>query len=161
MAFEAITTQEQLEAVLKERLERERAKYQGYDEYKAKAAELDALKGKDLEGKLQDLEKQLKAEKEGRAADAQALQETKAKLQTAEQSALRARVAQEAKLPYELADRLKGATEEELKKDAESLKGLLGHQGGEPMGTRETRKTPDAKDAALTALHDSLFGGKD
>ena len=41
MAFEAITTQEQLEGVIKDRLEREREKFAGFEDYKKKAGEYD------------------------------------------------------------------------------------------------------------------------
>ena len=42
-SFEPITSQEQLNALLGERLSRERAKYADYDDLKAKAGELDKL----------------------------------------------------------------------------------------------------------------------
>lgn len=48
-----------------------------------------------------------------------------AKLEAAQTEALRERVARRFSLPDALADRLRGATEEELTADAESLKGLI------------------------------------
>lgn len=41
--FKAITSQEELNAVLKDRLERERAKFSDYKDLKSKAAQLDSL----------------------------------------------------------------------------------------------------------------------
>lgn len=43
-AFTPIASQAELDRIVGERLARERAKYAGFSEYKAKAAELDALK---------------------------------------------------------------------------------------------------------------------
>ena len=55
--FKQITTQEELDAVIRDRLKRERAKaaekYADYDDLKAKAAELDQLR----ESQKSDLEK--------------------------------------------------------------------------------------------------------
>lgn len=42
--FKAITTQEELNAVIKDRIDRERAKFSDYKDVKAKAAELDDIK---------------------------------------------------------------------------------------------------------------------
>lgn len=46
MAFEPITTQEQLDKVIGERIAGVKAKYEGFDDYKKKAEDYDALKEK-------------------------------------------------------------------------------------------------------------------
>ena len=46
MAFEAITTQEQFDEAIRERLNREKEKYSGFEEYKKKAEDYDGLKEK-------------------------------------------------------------------------------------------------------------------
>ena len=56
--FEPITSQAQLDEIIKARITRERAKYAGYEEFKAKAGEFDKYKattGAELETAKQQL----------------------------------------------------------------------------------------------------------
>ena len=107
--------------IAKEKAEIQR-KFSDYDALKAKATQLDELK----QAELTELEKaqQIIAAKDAelaaakQAADAERL------------NALRLRVGQEAGLPSLMSSRLQGATEEELKADAEAIKGILGVNGG-------------------------------
>ena len=52
------------------------------------------------------------------------------KAEVAETSLLKMKIANEKKLPLELADRLVGSNEDELKADADNLSGILKPQGG-------------------------------
>lgn len=156
MAFEAITTQEQLESVLKERLEREKAKYARFEEYKAAAQELEALKGKHYEDQIKDLQGKLADAQEAAKGHQTALEEANARAKTAEGKLLRSTVALEKHLPPELADRLKGETREELLSDAESLAKLMG-AGPAPMAMGEPRPGKDqVLDSAFAALSGQL-----
>ena len=115
--FKAIETQEALDAIIKNRLERNTKsvtesvtaevakKYEGYispDDAKKSADQIAALteKLKESETKIADLT---------------------AKNSAYEISSAKLKIAQETGLPIELAERLSGTTEEELRKDAETL----------------------------------------
>lgn len=109
--FTPITSQEELDKVLGRRLDRERAKFQDYDQLKADAAELK---------KIRDGEKtELQREKEAREA-------AEARAQKAEFSALRAEVAREKGVP---AASITGTTKEELEASADELLAWRGDSG--------------------------------
>lgn len=101
MDFEPITTQEKLDEILTA----ERAKFEGYAspenvaDYEARIKSLTAKASK-LEAANAELDKANKAH---------------------ELNALKTKVARESGLRYELADRLSGTTEEELRADAQKL----------------------------------------
>jgi len=120
-------TQADVDRIVQERLNREKAKYADYEDLKAENA---ALKAKIAE-----------AETAGKAATLDTLKQ---------------KVVTDLKLPPSLAGRLQGATEEELKADGAKLLKELGPRepvggGGQPPGdvkkplTREAVKkmTPD------------------
>ena len=109
--FKAIETQEALDAVIKDRLARNTRtvtdevtkKFEGWispDDAKKSADQITQLTAKvaELTQQITDLT---------------------AKNTAAELGALRTRIAHETGLPFELADRLNGSTEEEIRKDAE------------------------------------------
>ena len=119
--FKAIETQEALDAIIRNRLERNTKsvtesvtaeitkKYEGYlspDDAKKSADQISALteKLKESETKIAELT---------------------AKNSAYEIASVKTKIAQEAGLPIELAERLSGSTEEELKKDAETLAKLV------------------------------------
>ncbi len=115
--FKAIETQEALDAIIKSRLERNTRsvteevtkKFEGYlspDDVKKHTDQIEALnaKLKESETKIADLT---------------------AKNSAYEAASVKAKIAQEAGLPLELASRLSGSTEEELKKDAQALAELV------------------------------------
>ena len=109
--FTPITSQDELDKVLGKRLDRERAKFQDYDQLKADAAELK---------KIRDGEKtELQREKEAREA-------AEARAQKAEFSALRAEVAREKGVP---AASITGTTKEELEASADELLAWRGDAG--------------------------------
>lgn len=87
---------------------------------------------RDAEARLKDFEDRDKTELEKlteRADDAEK------RAAAAEVELLRARVASEAGLPTELAARLHGDTEDEMRADAEQLVKLVPNQGGPPPGS--------------------------
>lgn len=101
MDFEPITTQEKLD----ELLAAERAKFEGYASPENVASYEERIKT--LTAKAAKLEK--------------SNGELTAKNQAHELNALKNKVARESGLRYELADRLAGTTEEELRADAQKL----------------------------------------
>ena len=131
--FKAITTQEELDAVIKDRLARNTKtvtdevakKYEGYISPQDVAA-----KTKELTDKLDALTAQA-AEKDKSIAD------LTSKNQSYELRALKAKIAHEKNIPYELAERLSGATEEEIAKDADQLAGFVRKQPAAPLHSND------------------------
>ncbi|AXQ53030.1 scaffolding protein [Mycobacterium phage Rando14] len=96
-------TQAELDRIINERLDRERSKYAGFDEFKSKAEQFDAIK----EGEKTELQR----EREAREA-------AEKRAEKAEFTALRDRIATTKGVP---AASLTGTTEEELAASADAL----------------------------------------
>ena len=151
--FKVINTQEEFDAAIQQRLDRERAKYSDYETLQEKARRYDELAAKDYEKTLADVRSQLNA------ANGK-VKELTGRAEQAEAQLLKGRVAHEYRLPFELADRLSGSTEDELRKDAETLSRYMGQARTAPLASTEP-VAEDANKAALrTALHNlNLTGG--
>lgn len=137
MSFEPIDTQEKFDSAISERLRREREtiakRYADYDELKTKVST--------YEQQIADMTKAA-----GEAAEKYAALQSKVK--DYETARSRARIAHETGLPFELADRLTGSTEEEIRKDAESLSRFIGKGRAAPLRSPE-EPPADSKAAAL------------
>jgi len=126
-------TQAELEAIIADRLKREREKYKDYSDLKKAAEEYQKLKESQmseqekLQAKLAEYERKL-LEKEREAAEAKI-------------EGLKLKVLDSMGLPKAWADRIFGTTEEEIKKDAEELKKLLGIQTKVGGGTNPAGAT--------------------
>lgn len=121
--FKAINTQEEFDAAIKDRLDREKAKFADYEELKKKAGEADGYR-KQLEtatAKIGDLETAAKESAETLANHAKEVSELTERATKAERSLLRRKIAEENHIPTSLADRLAGETEEDLRKDAKTF----------------------------------------
>ena len=83
------------------------------------------------------------------------LAERDAKIKGYETASVKTRIAHEVGLPYELSGRLSGDTEDDIRKDAESLVGLIGkgHQTA-PLASSET--TEDKVKTAVKQLSEKL-----
>ena len=150
MAFEPITinTQEELDKMFAERVERakkaEAAKYEGFEDFKTKANKYDEdIKAKDalIEQKETEL-----------AAKNKDIEDFKAKIAKYENDALRTKIASEFGLAPELAGRLNGATEDELKKDAQTLQQIIGARKSAPLADPEPSKKADDDDSYKNLL---------
>ena len=111
--FKPITTQEEFDAAIKERLSREKAKYSDYDQLKSRVTE--------LETENVDLKSTIEANNQSKADADKQLEEMQNQISNYETASLRTRVALQYGLPYDLADRLQGTDEESFKADAERL----------------------------------------
>lgn len=111
-------TQADLDRIVGERLARERAKFAGYDDYKAKAEKYDAAQQADMT-ELQRAQAALDEVKADRDA-------ARIELTVAQHDALRARVAAAKGVP---AHRISGDTEDELNADADAYlaEGVAAH----------------------------------
>ena len=139
--FKIIETQEELDAVIKARLSREREKYAGYEDLKKQLADFEA-KETTYQNTINDLktrEAEFVSQNESLSGEL-----TKTKLQTAKQ-----RIATEYGLPLDLAERLQGDDEDGFKADAERLASyLVPKQPTPPMKSNE----PVIKDEKTNAL---------
>lgn len=115
--FTPINTQEEFDAAIKSRLERERAtiskKYEDYDQIKTDFETLTNEKSSWEKSEQEKTDKITSLEKQ--------LTEANTKAAGLEMENLRTQVAIDKGLPMSLRGRLNGATKEELEKDADSL----------------------------------------
>ena len=111
--FKPITTQEEFDNAIKERLAREKSKYSDYDQLKSRVTE--------LEEENVDLKSTIEANRQSKADADKQLEDMQKQISNYETASLRTRVALQHGLPYDLADRLQGTDEESFKADAERL----------------------------------------
>lgn len=129
--FEVITTQEQFNARLGERLKRES------DKYSKQIEELTA-KNTEYESQMTALRNQLDEANKLVANHKSELEERDKKIKAYEASSVKMRIAREIGLPYELAERLSGDTEDAIRTDAETLKGYFSTPKVQPLATTES-----------------------
>lgn len=143
--FTAITTQEEFDARLGERLRREREKVtkEVEEQYKGFVSKEDHEKAvNDLNGKLQ--------------AKTDEVNVLNVKVRTYENDSVKTRVAHEVGLPYGMASRLSGEDEKAIRADAESLVKLMGiGKGGAPAAITEPLGSGGEK-AAYQALLNTM-----
>ena len=160
--FKVIETQEEFDKAIKARLaQKDRELEEKYKDYLSpeQAEELKADFGKQLE----DANKLVKEANDKLKNYDTTVSELTKRAETAEVSLLKNRVANENKLPLELADRLIGSTEEELKADAEKLSGILKpnnepplHIGGTTPKVSGNNNTTDGMAELLAAVNAQL-----
>ena len=145
--FKPIETQEALDAILKDRLDRQKKSVTDEikKQYEGWISPEDAKKSTDeiaaLTGKLSDSEK--------------TIADLTAKNSAYEISSVKMKIAHETGLPYELAERLSGSTEDEIRKDAETLSQFTTQAQATPSFTSEP-PVGNSTDAAFRALAQSL-----
>ena len=115
--FKSITTQEEFDAAIKERLSREKAKYSDYDQLKSLV--------EDLKKENVDLKSTIEANRQSKEDADKQLEEMQNQIAGYETASLRTRIALQYGLPYDLADRLQGTDEDSFKADAERLAGFM------------------------------------
>ncbi len=154
MEFQAITTQEELDRVIGDRLKREREtaskKYADYDELKSKVAAYEKQLG-ELNSSFDETNKKTEEYEK-------TINELTGKNKTYELASLKARIAHEKGIPYELAGRLTGEDEESLKADAESLSKLIAVTGKQPAPPLKDTEPSKGKDDPYKALLNGLKG---
>lgn len=125
--FTAITTQEQFDQAVKDRLTREREssakKYEGY----TSPADLEKIRA-DYDKQIADLTNAAEANAKKYAKYDQDIADRDAKIKGYETASLKTRVALEEGLGYELSARLKGESEDDIRADAKELAKLIGSQ---------------------------------
>lgn len=149
--FKIIETQEQLDAILKGRLEREKVKFNDQIEELNKQI---ASQKTDAEKQIAELTQALNTAKEEKEGFNKSIEERDAKIKQYELSSVKTQIAHELGLNYEAVNFIQGSNEEEIRKSAESLKSLVGVKTAPLAGSEPTiTNTEDAtKDAALRSM---------
>ena len=141
--FKIIETQEQLDAVIKGRLERELAELQ---------AKLDKQTA-ETQKQISELTQALNAAKEEKNGFDKLMEEKDATIKKYELHSVKTQIAHELGLSFEAVNFLQGSTEEEIRTSAESLKDLVGTKTAPlaaevPVASSEK----DAKNVALRSM---------
>lgn len=115
--FKVIETQEQLDAIIKSRLDREKAKYSDYDTL--------AEKIKNLETENTNLKQAITDKETSESTTASKIADLEKDVIVWKNKSLKQQIAMKNGLPFDLADRLQGDNEESLNEDAERLASLV------------------------------------
>ena len=148
MTFKQIETQEELDQIITDRLNRQKAGYEekltDYDKIKQRNEELETENNK-----LQTSSAELAEKAKGYD---QNIADLNAKIAGYETANMRNKVALAHGLPIDLADRLQGDDEESLTKDAERLAGFIKKsEPNAPLGSKELPAN-DNKDLGLKQM---------
>ncbi len=146
--FTPITTQEELDAILKARLARQKEQYADYDKIKSRLAV--------LEEENVALKSTIETSSQSKADYDKQVEALQAQISGYETEALRTKVALSAGLPYDLASRLRGDDEDAMRADAETLAGFL--KASEPKAPLKSTEpaTIDPKKAGMQAMLEQL-----
>lgn len=136
--FTPIETQEQFDEAIKDRLARSEKKWQ--EKYSGYLSPDDlSVKTKELNDKISELSNSLNSANEKATADAETIAGLEAKVKNYETASVKSRIAHEVGIPYELANKLSGDTEEAIRKDAETLKPFVTQKQTPPLRDPESR----------------------
>lgn len=155
--FTPIETQEQFDAAISDRIKRERETISKKYEKYLSPEQVQEQKN-ELEGKISDFTKQLNEANEKIANFEKSIVEKDKEIKGYKTASLKSKIANEAGLPYNAIDFLKGEDEEAIKKSAESLKGLVGNHEAPPLASTESAGSD--KDAALRQTIRNLNKGE-
>lgn len=147
--FTVIETQEQLDTIIGERVKR--AEKKAEEKAAEKYADYDELKGKaeSYEKQIAELSDQLKENENKSAEDVKQIEELTGKVRDYETASVKTKIALETGLPYQLASKLSGETEEAIREDAKKMAEFVAKPAA-PMGSVEPNsKDDDPKDAEL------------
>lgn len=155
--FKPINTQEEFDAAVKDRLDRQAAKFADYDALKAAKKELDELKGKKLDEQLAALQAEYDKAKTTLADHDKIVSDLTTRATNAEHKLKQREIAHAAGIPVELADRINGSNDEEMTKDAEML-AKFAKGGGQtlPLANPEGSSSKTSLEAAYSSLAKSF-----
>lgn len=157
MAFTPIETQEQLNALIEERITRAkesaRKEFEGFlsPDQQKKAEE-------ELQTKLEGLTKQLEEANKKSEESQNLIKEKDEKIAKYETDSAKNRIANEMGLSYDAISYLSGSTEEEIKKSAEGLKAIIGALGKPPLADPEGDPGKDGAKAAYRKMLKDMKG---
>lgn len=154
--FTPITTQEQFDAAIGERIKREREslakKYGDYDTLKKAAA--------DYEKQIGELNRTAEESAKKYAGYDKTLADLQARVKGYETDSVKTRIAHELGLPYGMARRITGETEEDIRADAEALSREMEGSTRRTAAPLRSTETPGdgGKHAALKGVLQDLRG---
>ena len=147
--FKVIETQEQLNAIIKARLDREKEKYADYDQL--------AEKIKTLEMENSNLKQTITDKETSDSTNLTKIADLEKDVTTWKQKSLKQQIAMKNGLPFDLADRLQGDSEESLNEDAERLASLVSVKNyTQPLADKEPNLEINSVDAAWRDVVKSL-----
>ena len=149
--FQPITSQEQLNSIIGDRIKRAQEsaekKYEGY------------LSKEEVNKQIADYQKQIEEINAAHSQDSETIKTLTAQVKSFETANLKSRIAYELGLPYGMSSRITGETEEEIRKDAQSLKDLIGTSKPQaPQATTEPRLSQSPEKAMENAAYRQLLG---
>lgn len=156
--FKPITTQEQFDEAIRDRISR--AETKAAEKYANHISpEAFAQKTAELNQKITDLTKTIEEGKTKSGESSKTIADLEKKLKGYETASVKTKIAAEMGLPYELASRLNGETEEEIRKDAEVIKTFVSQKKTAPLHNPEGG-AGNSKDAALLGMLREMKGDK-
>ena len=143
--FKVIETQEQLDRIIGDRIKRAEQKaaekYSDYDALKTQNA--------DYAAQISQLNEQIQKQSEASKGTETEIADLKKKVQSYETASVKTKIALEMGIPYQMASRLNGSTEEEIRADADGLAQLIGKgKPVAPLGSSEPVANGNKEDAA-------------
>ena len=148
--FTPITSQDQLNSIIGDRIRRAQEtaekKFEGY------------LSKEEVSKTIAEYQKQIEEIKASHSEDSKTINDLSAQVKAYETASIKNRVAYEMGLPYGMASRISGETEEDIRKDAESLKELIGASKPQaPQAATEPRITQPSEKAIENAAYKKLL----
>lgn len=151
--FKAITTQEEFDEAIKERLARQKEsilkQFTDYSEVKSKNV--------DLEKELTELKKSLESSTSSKTELEKQIEELTGKVKAHDLSSLKIKYALENGIPYHLAGRISGDDEDSIKADAQSLSDFFKSQTPPPP-LKSTETNTKGEDVAYQNILKGLKG---
>lgn len=154
--FKVIETQEDFDKAIQKRLaQKDRELSERYKDYTS-PDDLEKIKA-EFETRLAKVNEDLKSANEKIAGHDQIVTELTNRATTAEGDLLKSRIAYESGVPFELAGRLMGNNEEELKADAEKLASFIAPKAAPPLRSSDSSNNNNADMASLLSQINSQF----
>lgn len=155
--FTPIETQEQFDAAISDRIKREKETIsKKYEKYLS--PEQVQQQKSELEDRINEFTAQLNEANEKKASLEQSIADKDKEIKGYKTASLKSKIANEAGLPYDAANFLKGEDEEAIRQSAEALKGLVGTPETPPLAS--TEPCGGDKDAALRQTLRNLNKGE-
>ena len=156
--FTPIETQEQFDAMVKDRLARaEKAAAEKYADYEALKTQ-----NTDYSTQIAQLTEQIRKQTETIDGNKAVVDDLTAKVQAYETASVKTKIALELGLPYQFADRLTGTDEESIRQDAELMVKLIGNNKPvAPLGSGEPIAKSSDPDAVARAKFEQWLNNQE
>lgn len=142
--FKPIETQEELDRIIQDRLNRQKEKFSDYDDMKNRNTE--------LEGEVTDLKRVIEESTSQIESHDKIVDTLNKKIESYEIANLRTKIAIQNGIPIDLADRLIGEDEKTIKEDAERLASMVSKKQVPPPLKNTEKAIVDDKDGAYKNL---------